>query len=81
MGDGKVGVAADILPPLAKRVEDFTKSVITRAIQFNDSVTIKKAKELGLVKVMTCTDENIEHWEHLPVELGDEIYQLVEGLD
>jgi hypothetical protein len=84
MGQGNVGVTADILPAMDKRVRDFTRKVIEKAILREplDSVDImNSAKKLGLVKAMHCTDENIEHWEHLPVELGDEIYQLVPELD
>jgi hypothetical protein len=84
MGQGRFGIAAEVLPALDRRVKTFTKHIIERSIQrmpLASAEIVELARLAGLVKVIHCTDENIEQWEHLPVELGDDIYQLIEELD
>lgn len=81
MGNGVVGVKADILPSLDKRLREFAISAIKYGMTQNDPALMNHAKKLGLVEAVHCTDENIELWEHLPVELGDDIYTLIKELD
>ena len=84
MGNGIVGVDATIIRGLDTRVKNFAKHIIEHSIQkmsLNPSDIVILAKDHGLVETIHCTDENIEVWEHLPVELGDDIYTLIKELD
>lgn len=84
MGNGVVGVDATIIRGLDTRVKQFAKYLIERSIQkmpIDAADVVIKAKEFGLVETIHCTDENHEVWEHLPVELGDDIYTLIKELD
>ena len=81
MGNGIIGVEATVIRGLDNRVKEFAKYLIERSIQKMPIDILAKAKEHGLVEVIHCTDENIEVWEHLPVELGDDIYMLIKELD
>lgn len=80
--NGKMGVVAEVIPPVSRRAMNFAHAALSQAIEkLSDSEIIELGKQHGLVKVMTCTEENKEHWQHLPVNLGDQVYQFVEGLE
>lgn len=82
MANGKFGVIAEVLPPVSRRATNFAREALSLAIEkMTDKDIIELGEAHGLIKSMVCTEENKDHWQHLPVSLGDKVYQFVEGLE
>ena len=78
MAQGRFGVLAEVMPPLDRRLRNFVKEAL------DSTIDVPVLRELGvkhgILNEILCTEENREVWQHLPVEAGDRIYQIVEGV-